>query len=114
MSVGVELDRKTFRIVANDGSGAEANEETVFHFRQDGNVAHADYFGGGVQVGKLLGIISGGTLIRRYVQVNWQGEFQSGRSTVAIEQTPGGKLRLIDTWTWEDGRGSGRCIFEEM
>ena len=110
----VDLDRKTFRIVANDGPGAEVNEETVFHFRQDGEVAHADYFGGGVRVGKLLGIVSGTTMVHRYVQINRRGEFQSGRSTVAIEQTPGGKLRLIDTWTWEDGRGSGHCIFEEM
>jgi hypothetical protein len=108
-----DLDHKTFRIVLNEGPGAEVNEETVFHFRQEGEVAHADYFGGGVRFGKLLGVVKGAAMVHRYVQVNRHGEFQSGRSTVAIERTPAGKLRLIDTWTWEDGRGSGRCIFEE-
>ncbi len=108
-----DLDRKTFRIVANDGPGAEVNEETIFHFRQSADVAHADYFGGGVHVGKLLGIISGATMVHRYIQVNQRGEVQSGRSTVVIERMPNGKLRLIDSWTWEDGRGSGHCIFEE-
>lgn len=108
-----DLDRKTFRIISNDGPGTEVNEETIFHFRQKGDIAHADYAGGGVRFGKLLGIVSGAAMAHRYIQINQRGEFQSGRSTVAIEQTTGGKLRLIDSWTWEDGRGSGRCIFEE-
>jgi hypothetical protein len=106
------LDGKVFRIVSNDGPGAEVNEQTVFHFRQEGDVAHADYFGGGVRAGKLLGIEA--TMVHRYIQVNQQGAFQAGRSEVAIERTPEGKLRLIDSWTWENGRGSGRCIFEEI
>jgi hypothetical protein len=65
--VGVVLDHKTFRIVANDGPGTGVNEETVFHFRQDGDVAHADYFGGGVQVGKLR--------LNRYLELGgWPGQ----------------------------------------
>jgi len=108
-----DLDRKTFHIISNDGPGTEVNEETVFHFRQQEDIAHADYAGGGVRFGKLLGIISGAAMTHRYIQVNQRGEFQAGRSTVVIEQTANGKLRLIDTWTWEDGRGSGRCIFAE-
>jgi hypothetical protein len=114
MGVAFDLDGKTFRVVANDGPGAEVNEETIFHFRQEGEIAHADYFGGGVRVGKLLAVVNGATMAHRCVQVNRRGEFQSGRSTVAIELTPGGTLRLIDAWTWEDGRGNGRCIFEEL
>jgi hypothetical protein len=108
-----DLDGKTFRIVANDGPGAEVNEETVFHFHQDGEIAHADYAGGGVRFGTLLGVVSGATRVHRYVQVNRRGEFRSGRSSVTIEQAVDNKLRLIDARTWEDGRGSGRCIFEE-
>ncbi len=32
----LNLDNKTFRIVRNDGPGAELNEHTVFRFRQEG------------------------------------------------------------------------------
>lgn len=112
--MGLDFDGKTFRVVRNDGPGAEVNEATVFHFRQQGDIVHADYFGGGVQVGKLVGTLAGSTMRHRYVQVNGQGEFSAGQSTDQIEFTPEGKMRIIDSWTWEDGRGRGLCVFEEV
>lgn len=41
-----DFQGKTFRVVRNDGPGAEVNEHTVLHFQQEGDVVHADYLGG--------------------------------------------------------------------
>ena len=109
-----DFEGKTFRVVRNDGPGAEVNEATVFHFSQQGDIVHADYFGGGVRVGKLVGVLAGATMRHRYVQVNGEGEFSAGQSTDEVELTPEGKIRLIDSWAWEDGRGRGLCVFEEI
>ncbi|PDO10499.1 MAG: hypothetical protein BLM47_07180 [Candidatus Reconcilbacillus cellulovorans] len=35
------------------------NENTVFHFRQVDDVVHADYSGGKVKMGKLIGLLRG-------------------------------------------------------
>ena len=48
-----DFQGKTLRVVRNDDPGAEVNEDTVFHFQQEGDVVHADYLGGQVKVGKV-------------------------------------------------------------
>lgn len=105
---------KKFRVVKNDGPGAEVNENTIFNFQQEGNVIHADYYGGKVKVGKFLGIISGDTINFRYIQVNTEGQFQTGHSTDKVQIKEKGKLRLIDEWEWETKEGKGFCIMEEI
>ena len=107
------LDGKTFRVVRNDGPGVEVNEATIFHYRQTGDIVHADYSGGGVRAGKLVGVLEGVTIRHGYVQVNHAGEIHSGRSTVEVQRTAAGKLRLVDSWEWESKAGRGLCILEE-
>ena len=108
-----EFDGKTFRVVRNDGPGAEVNEATVFYYRQMGNIVLADYTGGGVRAGKLVGVLEGDTIRHGYVQVNHAGEIHSGHSTVEVQRTAVGKLRLVDSWEWESKAGRGLCILEE-
>lgn len=114
----MNLHGRTFRVLRNDGPGAEVTTDTVFHFRQEDvhgkTIVHADYRGGGVVMGKLVGVLEGHKMRHSYVQVNRQGELQRGSSTDEIELTPEGKLRLIDRWQWETQEGSGLCILEEI
>jgi hypothetical protein len=112
------FDNKTFRVVRNDGPDAEVTTETVFHFHQhesDGVVIiHADYFGGRVRYGKLVGVLKGDTMRHSYVQMNLNGEFHSGESTDEVRFTPEGKIQLIDSWQWTTREGKGLCIMEEV
>jgi len=114
----MNLHGKTFRVLRNDGPGAEVTTDTVFHFRQEQiggqAIVHADYRGGGVVMGKLVGVLEGEKMRHCYVQVNAKGELQRGSSTDELELTPEGKLRLIDRWQWETKVGSGVCILEEI
>ncbi len=50
----------------------------------------------------------------RYIQVNRQNQFNSGHSTVQLERTETGKIRILDRWEWESQAGQGFCIFEEV
>jgi hypothetical protein len=105
------LHEKTFRVVRNDGPDAEVNAETVFEYRQRGDLVEAAYSGGKVRAGRLVGVLEGDVLRQAYVQVNQAGEIRSGRSTIAVRRS-GGRIQLVDEWRWDAG-GSGTCILEE-
>ena len=105
---------KTFRVVSNDGLGAEVNEATTFFFRPEGELVYADYAGGGVRLGRLVGLIEGQRLHHSYVQVNQRNEIQTGRAEVEVHLTPEGKLQLVDAWQWESQDGRGECVMEEI
>lgn len=112
------LHNKTFRVVRNDGPGAEVTTDTVFRFTQRAvagkEIVEAEYSGGGVLAGRMLGVIEGTQMRHSYVQVNHAGSFSSGESTDEISSLPNGKLQLIDRWQWKTREGSGVCIFEEV
>ena len=96
-----DFNNKNFRVIKNDGPDAEVTEETVFHFKQEDNVVHADYYGGKVKMGKFIGIIEDNEIHFKYHQVNLLNEFNSGHSKDQIELTENKKIRLIDEWEWE-------------
>jgi hypothetical protein len=118
----VNLNGKTFRVVRNDGMGAEVTTDTIFHFRQESPVAHgtctvyADYSGGKVRTGKLVGILSADrtTMHHTYLQMNLDGVCHSGESTDEVRITERGKIQLIDSWEWKSRKGKGLCIMEEV
>ncbi len=109
-----DFDNKTFRVVQNDGPGAEVTTATIFHFWQVGNLLHADYEGGGVRYGKLVGLLEGDTVRHAYTQINQQGQFQSGRGVDQLRLGADDRLQIVDQWQWDDGSGSGSCIMEEV
>jgi ribosomal protein S18 acetylase RimI-like enzyme len=102
----------TFRVAGNDGPGAEVNSETVFHYRQHGDLVEADFRGGQVALGRLVGRLQGAVLRQAFVQVNSAGELKSGRSNVGVHLR-GGLVHLVDEWQW-DGGGKGTCVLEEV
>jgi len=106
------LGDKTFRVVRNDGPGAEVGVETLFRYRQVGALVEADYRGGLVALGRLVGVLKGDRLEQAYVQVNTVGEIRSGRSTIRVTSEDG-RVRLIDEWEWNAG-GKGLCVLEEI
>ncbi|KAA3640526.1 MAG: n-acetylglutamate synthase [Bacteroidetes bacterium] len=111
----VNYHNKRFRIVNNDDNG-ETSAETIFHYQQEGNILMADYSGGSIVKGHLIGLVDeNGHIDMRYHQINDQGEIRTGKCISKPEFMENGKIRLHETWQWTSGDFSkGQSIIEEI
>jgi hypothetical protein len=109
----VSLDGRSFVGVSNTGDG-DVGVATVFRYHEDGGVVWAEYGGGGVRRGYLVGTRSGAGLAFRYVHLDADGATASGRCTSRVEVLADGRVRLHETWSWESRDGSGRSVVEEV
>jgi len=111
----VDYDGRRFRSVENSETG-EVGPETVFGYRQDGDVVSATYEGGDVRFGTLVATADNeGNLDARYGHVNASGEIMTGECRSMPEVLPDGRIRLHEEWRWTSGdRSSGRSVVEEI
>jgi hypothetical protein len=107
-------DRK-FRPLSNSENG-EVDNETVFHYKQEGNILSCDYQGNSIQKGHLIGLVDeDGNINMRYHQVNMQGKLMTGICLSTAEIMSNGKIRLHEDWQWTSGDLSkGTSILEEI
>lgn len=108
-------DGRYFRTVSNS-PGGETDPETVFHYRQEGDVVWATYRGGEVLFGTLLAKVDGeGRLDMRYQQLNRSREWRAGLCRSVPEVLEDGRYRLHESWRWLTGDGSsGASVIEEF
>ena len=106
---------KIFRPISNTVNG-ETSEQTVFHYKQMGQILTAEYAGGQIQKGHLIGLIDElGNIDMRYHQVNVKGELMTGTCQSTPEILPNGKIRLHERWEWTSGDKSlGTSVIEEQ
>ncbi len=111
----INYHNKIFKPVANTENG-ETSGETVFHYQQTGNVLTAEYSGGAIRFGHLLGLVNEqGHISMCYHQVNNNGELRTGTCTSVPEILENGKIRLHESWEWTSGnRSKGQSIIEEQ
>lgn len=106
------LDGRRFTAVMNDGGDVDA--ATVFHYHEDGSEIWADYAGGQVVRGFLVGTRRGDELGFRYVHLDAAGHTATGRCSSHLAVLPDGRLRLSETWAWESREGHGTSILDEL
>lgn len=111
----VNYDGRRFSSVENSATG-EVGPETVFQYRQDGDVVQASYEGGSVRRGTLIATVDGeGRLDARYAHVNASGDLMTGECRSTPEVLADGRIRLHEEWRWTSGdRSSGQSIIEEI
>lgn len=111
----VSYDGRLFRPVSNTASG-EVDGDTVFHYRQSGDVVWATYEGGDVRVGTLVARVDpSGGLDMRYAHVNRRGDLMTGVCASTPEVLGDGRLRLHEQWRWTSGDGSeGTSVLDEI
>ncbi|MEH0157423.1 n-acetylglutamate synthase [Limibacter armeniacum] len=111
----INYHNKRFRPVSNTENG-ETSEETIFHYKQEGNVLTSEYSGGQIVKGHLIGLVSEeGEINMRYHQVNAKGELMTGICYSKPEVLPNGKIRLFEKWRWTSADMSeGESIIEEI
>ncbi|WP_030459715.1 hypothetical protein [Kitasatospora sp. NRRL B-11411] len=113
LSVLPSLDGLEFAPVGRAELG-EVDPGTRFAYHEDDGLVWADYRGGEVVHGHLVGTRTGDTLDFRYVQLNRAGETSSGHCTSVLTRLPDGRLRLEENWRWESRPGAGTSAVEEV
>ena len=111
----INYNNKYFRPVSNSENG-ETSAETIFHYKQDGNILTSEYSGGKIKKGLLIGLVDdNGKIEMRYSQINENNEFMTGICVSIPEILPNGKIRLLESWQWTSGDLSmGNSIIEEI
>lgn len=111
----INYNNKKFKSIANSASG-EVDGETIFHYFQKGNVLWATYNGGSIKFGTMTGLVhENGSLTFAYQHVNTANEIMTGTCESVPEQSEGGKLRLIERWSWTcKDKSSGESLIEEI
>ncbi len=111
----INYNDRYFRSVANLGGG-DVDAETIFHYRQEGEIVWATYRGGGVAFGTLTALVlPDGKLDMSYQQVSRDGIIKTGRCLSTPEILSDGRVRLHESWSWtEGGDGAGESQVEEI
>ena len=106
---------KKFRPISNTENG-ETSNETLFHYKQVGNILTSEYAGGRIKHGHLIGLVDdAGTIEMRYHQVNDKNELMTGICLSTPEILKNGKIRLHERWEWTSGdKSKGTSIIEEQ
>jgi hypothetical protein len=107
------LDGIRMRVVSTDNKG-EVNSATLFCFSQEGSLVSAQYSGGHIRLGYLIGTISGAQLHFRYVQLNHEGQIDGGSSIGDLRVLEDGRLQMKEHFRWDSRDGSGTNVFEEV
>lgn len=101
------------RVVQTAPNGI-VGKDTVFHFSQVGDVVEAHYSGGRIATGYLVGMLEGDLLSFRFCQISDQVRIDGGASQGRLELLGDGRLRIVESFTWESRGGTGVNIFEEV
>lgn len=106
------LEGKLFRPVV-DVTGGEVETGTLFSYHEQDGEIWAEYSGGRVKRGYLVGTRDGDRLEFRYAQLNTEGETSTGRCVATVDELADGRLRLTENWAWESKDGAGTSVVEE-
>ncbi|MEU5039660.1 hypothetical protein [Streptomyces griseorubiginosus] len=107
------LDNLVLAPVADQAPGQVGTGTRFTYHEKDGEI-WAEYAGGDVVRGHLVGTRAGDRLDFRYVQLKHDGTTSSGHCLSTVVDLPDGRVRLEETWQWESQSGSGTSIVEQV
>ncbi|MFF9212720.1 MULTISPECIES: hypothetical protein [unclassified Streptomyces] len=107
------LDGLVLAPVADQAPGQVGTRTRFAYHEREGRI-WAEYAGGDVVRGYLVGTRDGDRLDFRYVQLKQDGTTSSGHCASTVVELPDGRVRLEETWEWESQEGSGTSVVEEL
>ena len=111
----LSLDNRVFVPVENSDNGV-VNGKTRFHFWQEGMVFYADYFGGDVREGHIIGTFDedgAGNLL--YHCLTTDKQLKAGKAKAVFSKMEDNRLAFQLDWEWITGDHSwGQSRYEEV
>src|SRR5690242_6535720 len=110
----MNLDKVKMNVVKTARNGV-VNNLTIFTFFQTGNIVSAEYSGGQIMKGYLVGSITDDKLSFSYCQLQTDGKMVYGRSNCDIVAGENGKIQLIEHFQWGSRNDEmGTNVFQEL
>ncbi|MCM2392433.1 hypothetical protein [Streptomyces albipurpureus] len=107
------LDGLVLAPVADQAPGQVGTSTRFAYHERDGRI-WAEYEGGDVVQGFLVGTREADRIDFRYVQLKTDLSTSSGHCVSTVVELPDGRVRLDETWEWESQEGSGTSVVEEV
>lgn len=98
----INFKGKSFKIIANS-SGGKVNSDTVFEFDQKEDLVSAQYYGGGIKSGHILGTLEEKQLNLLYHCITESNELKTGQAVAEVSFNSEGKMKLMMKWQWLNG-----------
>ena len=110
----LSYEDKYFVGVVNYDDG-DATKDTLFHYRQKGDVVWGTYEGGNIAPGNSVArVLEDGRLDMIWQSLNKDGQFHWGTCLSTPEVLPDGRIRLSEVWRTLSGDGvSGSSVIEQ-
>lgn len=108
----IDFNNKTFTLLSNSKEG-KVNNETIFRYKQKGDLVTADYSGGTVIYGKIIALLKGDKLEMLYQCLTTDNELKAGKAIADVSFTALSKIQLDLNWEWLDNEGSGQSTYLE-
>ncbi|MEU7925559.1 hypothetical protein [Micromonospora sp. NPDC049801] len=109
----ISLDGRRFAAVTDVVAG-EVGTETVFTYHERAGEVWAEYAGGSIRRGCLVGTRDGDRLDFRYVQLNAEGQTSTGHCVSQVRVRADDRLELHESWAWESRPGNGTSVVREI
>ena len=96
----LNLDGKIFKALSNSENG-EVGDDTLFYYSQTDDVIFADYHGGEIVKGNLIGKqLSNGEFHFFYHHINLSRELKIGKCLSKAKIIDDGRIKLFEEWQW--------------
>ncbi|MCP4764309.1 MAG: n-acetylglutamate synthase [archaeon] len=96
----IDLNNKVFKSTSNSNNG-EISDDTIFNYHQSGKIVWAEYVGGVIIKGTLIGKFIGNDNFEFvYQHLNEKNELLTGKCTSNIEIDENAKIILNENWQW--------------
>ena len=96
------FNNKTFILLENSKEG-KVNSDTLFKYKQEGDLVTADYFGGSIVYGKIIAVLKGDQLEMLYQCLTVENDLKAGKAIANISFSEENKLKLSLDWEWLGG-----------
>jgi len=111
----ITLDGIKMNVIKTAENGV-VNHETIFYFSQKDGIVSADYQGGKIAKGFLVGKFpTPNQLEFSYCQMQIDGKLDNGVSTCQLSKNENGKITLTEHFEWKSRPGEfGTNVFQEL
>ena len=93
------FNHKKFSLINNSENGT-VDSDTIFEYKQNGNLVTADYYGGLIRYGKIIAKLNEDNLDMLYQCLTINGDLKAGKATAMISLTANDKIKLKFEWEW--------------